>query len=229
MLLRWTLGVLTALFSSLQAASAEADPMRLDDLTPRPVLVQFEDSPGDRPDLLDGAYTTPHRAWLEPDAEGRITVRVAAEVLEESLFADNDPVPGSFSDYVWVFDRETGAVVSASFTGAFAYKIDWGFATSEVHARVSARMTTDAPGGYRDGTPILGLRLNRFCRNVESPRCKEIPPRRYDEQRGYVNAIGYLSIDSPITRFSTYSAVGEARFSEVPEDVPAVATGPAAR
>jgi hypothetical protein len=195
-----------------------AEPMQLDDLTPRWVRVQFEDSPGDRPDRLDHVYTPAYRAWLEPDDEGRVTVRVPADVLERDLFLENDPVPGSFSDFVWVFDPASGEVLSASFSGAFLYEIDWGFATTEVRAEVNARMTSDTRGGFRRGTPIFGRRLNRFCRDVERFQCRGVRPSAYDERRGYVNAVGYLEVDSALTKFSTYSAVGEARFSETPTD-----------
>lgn len=192
-----------------------AEPMSLSDPTPRWVVVQFEDSPSDRPDLLDGVYTKPFAAWLEPGDSGHVTVRVSGEILEQSLFQENDPIPGSFSDFVWIFDRETGEVVSAGFTGAFSFTINWGFAKSDIEARVVARMATNRVAGFRPARRILGHPLNAYCEDVESARCHAVPPRPYEEDRGYVNAVGYLSIDSPVKRFETYSAIGEARFSEV--------------
>lgn len=207
------------------AEPLSTEPMRLDDATPRVVAVQFEDSPNDRPDLLDRVYSRPYTAWLEPDGPDRVTIRIRSQILEQSLFLQNDPVPGSFSDFVWVFDRKTGEVLSASFSGVFAYTIDWGFVSSEVHAQVEARMATDRAGGFQPGTPIPGLQLNRFCEDVERAKCREVAAQRYDAERGYVNAVGYLSIDSPLTEFSTYSAVGEARFSELPAATLRVAEG----
>ena len=196
-------------------AALSAEPMRLDDPNPRWVVVQFENSPKDRPDLLDGVYTRPFAAWLEPDDQGRVTVRVNRDILEKDLFRENDPVAGSFSDFVWVFDRETGDVVSAAFSGAFSYTIDWGFVKSAVEAKVEARMATTRKGGFRPARRIFGRALIGYCEDVESRRCQAVPPQRYDAGRGYVNAVGYLSIDSPVKRFDTFSAVGEARFSEI--------------
>jgi len=208
--------------------TAVAEPMRLDDATPRWVVVQFEDSPGSQPEALDRVYTRPFAAWLETDGQGRILVRVGADVLEESLFHENDPVPGSFSDYVWVFDPESGEVVSASFSGVFAYSIGWGFATTEVHARVKAEMKTTRPGGFRGPEPVWGTPLYAWCGPSDREPCTPVQEVHYDE-RGYVNAPGFLSIDSPVAQFVTYSAAGEARFSELARDIavtPPVASGP---
>ncbi len=218
----------------LAAGPLQAEPMQLDDATPRWVVVQFEDSPNEHPEWLDRVYTRPFAAWLETDARGRIVVRVDGAVLEKSLFSERDPVAGSFSDYVWIFDPETGAVESASFSGVFAYEVGWGFATTEVHARVRADMRTTRDGGFRGPEPVWGQRLLVWCGEDVSPSdadtaCTRVPSVGYDDARGYVNATGFLAIDSPIAQFVTYSAVGEARFSELPADVrvtPPVATGP---
>lgn len=222
---RWGLWSLLLICTPVAAWGGSGEPMHLDDPTPRWVAVQFEDSPRDRPDLLDGVYTEPFVAWLEPDERGRVTVRVRGEVLEKSLFRENDPVPGSFSDFLWVFDRESGDVVSAGFSGTFSYTIDWGFAQSDVEAKVEARMATTRRGGFRPPRRVLGRAFNRYCEDVESRHCHGIVPRPYDEGRGYVNAVGSLTIDSPVTRFETYSALGEARFSELPRDPGATASG----
>ena len=40
-------------------------------------------------------------------------------------------------------------------------------------------------------------------------------PRQLDRQTGYVNAPGFLNIDSRFLEFSTFSALGEAQFSEL--------------
>ncbi len=219
---RWGLWWL-ALICPLAAFSAE--PMRLDDPNPRWVVVQFENSPSDRPDLLDGVWTRPFVAWLEPDKRGHLTVRVDGDVLEKNLFRENDPVAGSFSDFLWVFDRESGDVVSAEFSGAFSYTINWGFLKREIEAKVEARMATTRPGGFRPARRVFGRDLIGYCQDVQSHRCQAVPPRRYDARRGYVNAVGVLSIDSPVKRFETFSAVGEARFSEIPGDLRVGARG----
>ena len=211
------------------ALPVQAEPMQLEDATPRWVVVQFEDSPNDRPDRLDAVYTKPFAAWLEPDALGRVTVRVDAQVLERSLFSENDPVPGSFTDYVWVFDPATGEVVDASFSGSFAFHVNWGITSSEVRARVSASMRTGRSGGVRGPESVWGRRLHAWCTQPGRDGCRAVSDRAYDPERGYVNAIGYLAIDSPLTRFVTFSALGEARFSELPSEMastPPVATAP---
>ena len=217
--LGWTvLGALAGCLSLCGISAAE--PMRLSDRTPRWVVVQLENSPSERPELLDAAYTDPFAAWLEPDAQGHMIVRIDAEILENSLFRGKDPVAGSFSDYVWVFDAHSGEVLSASFSGVFSYSIDWGFAKSEIHARVRAWMGTGLQAGFRDAESVWGRVLYPYCDDVEDPRCTAVPSASYDRDRGYVNAVGYLSIDSPLTQFATYSAMGEARFSELPEEAP---------
>jgi len=210
---RWGLWWLLLIGPSV---ALSAEPMRLDDPNPRWVIVEFENSPPDRPDLLDGVYTRPFAAWLEPDDQGHVTVRVSGDILEKNLFRDNDPVAGSFSDFLWVFDRESGDVVSAEFSGSFSYTINWGFAKSDIEAKVEARMATTRPGGFRPPRRVLGRVLIGYCEDVESRQCQAVPPRPYDAGRGYVNAVGYLSIDSPVKRFETFSSVGEARFSEIP-------------
>lgn len=218
---------IVCLLSLVLPSAANAEPMRLSDPTPRWVVVQFEDSPSERPDLLDRVYTKPFAAWLERNELGQIVVRVGGDVLEQSLFRENNPVPGSFSDYVWVFEPETGQVVSASFTGAFAYVIDWGFTTSQIRAHVRARMDTTRSGGFRGVEDLWGTTLYPFCEDVGSSHCTPIPARPYDRERGYVNAVGYLAIDSPLTQFSTYSALGEARFSELASQAHVTAPGAA--
>jgi hypothetical protein len=211
----------------LICVSANAEPMRLTDPTPRWIAVQFEDSPSERPDLLDRVYTQPFAAWLEPDAAGHVVVRIDGDVLERHLFRANDPLPGSFSDYVWLFDPEDGEVLSASFSGAFVHRLDWGFATSDIEARVHASMATLGSGGFRKARSLWGRALHPYCDDVENAHCTGVPALRYDAARGYVNAVGSLTIDSPVTRFATYSAVGEARFSEVEPPAPAEAAATA--
>jgi hypothetical protein len=195
--------------------------MRLGDGTPRWVVVQFENSPSGQPGALDEVYTRPFAAWLEADPQGRIVVRVGAEVLEDDIFVANHPVPGSFSDYVWVFDPQTGEVVSATFSGVFTYAIDWGFATTEIHAHVTAVMGTARQGGFLNPRSVWGRTLNPYCDDVESSRCTRVESSSYDRERGYVNAVGYITIDSPISQMATYSPLGEARFSELSSGIPA--------
>ena len=118
------------------AGSARSEPMRLGDASPRRVHVEFEVSPSDRPELLDAAYSEPFDGWVEPGDDGTIHVRVAGAQLERGLLRDRNPVPGSFSDYLWVFDTRTGEVLSASFSGTLVHLLRWGFGTTEIEVRV---------------------------------------------------------------------------------------------
>ena len=199
------------------AVSLAAQPMRLDDSTPRWVSVKFETSASDHPELLDRRYGPPYRAWLEPAADGTIRVRIDGGVLEQSLFRDRNPVPGSFSDYIWSFEPRTGDVLSASFSGRVTHALSWGLGTIDVEARVEARMTTMQPGGFRPARPVWGSRLHGFCDDLSASGCTLVSPRRLDRSSGYVNAPGFLRIDSRFLDFSTFSALGEAQFSELDE------------
>ena len=197
--------------------SARAEPMRLGDASPRRVHVQFEVSASDRPELLDVTYSEPIEGRLESGSDGTIRVRVDGALLERGLLRDRNPVPGSFSDYLWVFDARTGEVLSASFAGTLIHPLRWGFGTTEVEARVEARMTTTQLGGFRSPTFVWGRRLQAFCSEPDDARCTLVSARGYEADRGYVNAVGFLKIDARFVSFSTFSALGEARFSELPE------------
>ena len=80
-------------------------------------------------------------------------------------------------------------------------------------------------GGFLAPRQVFGKRLRRFCDDSEARGCTLVPPHRYDPKRGYVNAVGSLRIDAALTNFETFSAVGEARFSEWMER-PAISTEP---
>lgn len=210
-LLRLLIGLTLMLWPTL--ASAEA--MRLGDPTPRTVLVEFETSSSDHPDVLDGQYSTPYPAELGSDAHGNAVVRISSEILEQKLFRARRPVPGSFSDYVWVLDRETGDVLSASFSGIFRHLLNLGVMKTDIEARVDANMTTTSAGGFMPPSNFWGNPLRRFCDDQAGEACTLVPRHRYDPGRGYVNAVGFLHIDSRFLDLATFSAVGEARFSEL--------------
>jgi hypothetical protein len=203
---------LLMLFSS---GAVLAEPMRIEDPTPRAVLVEFEVSSSDHPHLLDRHYTVPFPAWLENDSAGNTVVRIPGHILERSLFSTRNPVAGSFSEYVWVFDPDTGEVLSAGFSGTLRHTLDLGLVSTDIEAHVAAKMTTAEAGGFTVPNLFWGRRLRRFCTDAGSDGCTLVEPTRYDRDRGYVNAVGSLEIDSSFTSFSTFSALGEARFSEV--------------
>ena len=198
------------------SSSATGEPMRIGDPAPRRVLVRFEVSPSERPDLLDRAYSVPFVASLEPaPVRGRVVVRISGDVLERSLFRDRRPLPGSFSDFVWVFDGDTGAVLSASFSGTLLYEIHLGFVTTEIEAQVNAKMSTSDQAGFRAPSRVWDRSVLRNCNEPRSPRCTLVEPHSFDPARGYVNAVGRLEIESSFVGFSTFSALGEAIFTEL--------------
>ncbi|RIL05337.1 MAG: hypothetical protein DCC71_10760 [Proteobacteria bacterium] len=194
---------------------ARAEPMDLDDARARWVGVRFENSPSDRPAQLATAYTDEIAAWLEPDGATRVRVTVAGRDVERSYFSRQRLRPGSFSDYVWIFDRATGEVVSASLRGTLLREYDLGWVESEIETLFEAFMTTSAEAGFSGSKRMFGQLVFPHC-DDRSDECTLVPARRYDRSTGYVNAVG--SIVGRALGFSarTFSAIGEAVFSERP-------------
>lgn len=202
----------------------EAQPLDLRDAFPRSVQVVFETSPPDSPGRLDTDYGQPATAWLEPGPEpGQATVRVTSSEMERVL-GHHRPVPGSFSDFVWLFDVETGHVLSAHLTGSFLKQVDWGFFSTQVETKTETRLGTHGRAGYRAPKTRLGHVIFEYC--IEEQECTDVPARPYDVFTGYVNAVG--SIDARTLagmRTVTFSPLGEAVWSEA--DSTALSLGPA--
>lgn len=194
--------------------------MDLDDPRPRAVGVRFENSPSDRPGQLATAYTDEIEGWLEPDGPQRLRVTVPGRSVERGFFYRQRLQPGSFSDFVWIFDRATGDVVSASLRGTLIRSYDLGIMDSEIATPFEAFMTTSVAAGYVPSKRMFGQLVFPHCGD-ESAGCTLVPPRRYDRHTGYVNAVG--SIVGRALGFSarTFSALGEAVFSERPLSRPA--------
>lgn len=199
----------------LWALGAEAEPLRLGDPAPRWVAVRFEVSPAGVPGQLDRRYSEPVRAWLEPDAEaGLVRVEVPGSRVADTLFAEQQPEPDSFSDFVWRFDAQTGAVVSAGLRGTVRPELRWGFVRSRTRAELEVSMTTLAPGGFEPGRRIFGQRVFRFCREA-APPCQSVATRGLDPATGYVNAVGALRVRSRWLELEQFSPLGEAIFEEL--------------
>ena len=194
--------------------SADANPLDLQDPRARPVQVVFELSPPEAPGRLDARYGEPAPAWFEPGPRpGQATVRIPAWVMEEVLIRHR-PVPGSFSDFVWIFEVETGHVLSASVTGTFLKEVDWGFFSSAVETRTETRLSTRARAGFRAPRTRMGHVVYEFC--IQESQCTDVPPRPYDFFTGYVNAVG--SIQARIVggvRTTSFSPLGEVILHEV--------------
>jgi hypothetical protein len=196
--------------------SALAEPVDLLDPTARWVEVAFEVSPRDKPIQTDTIYTPKIRAWLEAgDRKGWMKVTVDSCDVERILLADDDPVAGSFSDFVWVFDAVTGEVVSASLSGTLTKELDWGLFRSKVRTQIEADLATNRVAGVKKPRRWMGQQLFGYCSDEDGKRCTVIDASEYDAASGYVNAVGDLSVRFGDVTVHTFSPLGEAVFSEV--------------
>jgi hypothetical protein len=202
--------------AALEPLQALAKPMNLRDPEPRWVQVRFELSPPDRPGQTDTVYSPPFAAWLEPGERlGEVRITVDGRIVEQHLLPDYEPRPGSFSDFVWIFDAETGHVHSAKVSGAVLQRLRLGLTSWKVTARISVEMNTRGDAGFARPANLLGQRVHRFCAAADSGRCTLVPARTYDPFTGYVNAVGAIGANSGAVRIESFSPLGEAIFSEL--------------
>jgi len=208
-------GCVAALLLPVAMSSADAEPMDLSNPSPRWVEVAIEGSPPDRPTQLDAVWSGPRlSAFLRPaERPGWIVVAIPARLVEGQLLADWEPIPGSFSPYVWIFDATTGHVVSAEIEGAVKRRMKLGLLTHSVRTELEIRMDTDRAVGVRSARTILGNRYFGTCA-LDERDCTPVHPAIYDRRTGYVNAVG--AVDARAAGFSTrsFSSLGEARFFE---------------
>lgn len=207
----WLAGIAAVL--AVQAGSAQ--PLDLGERRARPIHVAIEISPQELPAQLDHQYSERAVAWFEPGpGPGRATVRIDGPEVERVLQAF-DPVPGSFGEFVWIFDTATGDVLSATLGGAFRQRVDLGPVRTHVRAEIMARMTTLQPVGFRPPRSQLGHVVFEHCVAQESG-CNTVAPRALDPFTGYVNAVGKITatVVGGI-RTETYSPLGEAVFTEM--------------
>jgi hypothetical protein len=207
------IALLAAAFAPLQAL---AEPMDLQDPEPRWVQVRFELSPPDRPGQTDSVYSPPFAAWLERgERPGEVSVTVDGRIVEQHLLPDHEPRSGSFSDFVWIFDAETGHVRSAKVSGALHRQLRLGPASWKVTAQIRIEMNTSRDAGFKQPKDVMGQRVHRFCAAADSDPCTLVPARTYDPLTGYVNAVGTIGANSGPIRFESFSPLGEAIFSEL--------------
>ncbi|MBW2275440.1 MAG: hypothetical protein JRG96_19415 [Deltaproteobacteria bacterium] len=206
------------------AASAGGDPMNLSDRRPRWVGVTFEVSSSDDPGRINTRYSDSFAAWLRPgETEDLIEVVVPSSVVEEHLLVEESPMPGSFSDFVWVFDARGGEVVSASVSGVMLRTLDWGLAKTRAAARIQVDMGTRARAGFEAPRTLLGQTFFRHCTRRNSASCTLVDGVPLDPSSGYVNAVGAMQVRSSVTTLRSFSPLGEAIFQEVAEPELAVA------
>ena len=197
------------------ALPAAAEPMDLSNGTARWVTVRFEVSPEDRPGQMRARFSQRFMARLEAgELEGAVRVTVASAIIEKHLFIGQEPSPGSFSDFVWTFDAETGHVISARTRGVLLREIGWGFARWKTDAEVDVTMNTLTSVGFQQSR-LMGTAYPQLCREPDLRRCTVISPTRYDPLTGYVNAVGHVTARSGGMTVHSFSPLGEAIFSEI--------------
>ncbi len=195
------------------ALPAAAEPLDLSDPTPRAVAVRFEVSPRERPGDRDRHYTPRLRAWLEPAGPGSVRLLVPSAAVERHLLADHAPLPGSFSDFVWLFETATGHVLSAELRGVLLRQVALGPLGMRIEAQIEARMDTRAEAGFRAPVTLFGQRIFAACGPGESG-CELVAAQRLDPASGYVNAVGRIAARSALLATESFSPLGEAIFEE---------------
>ena len=201
----------------LVSGAAQAEAMKLADARPRWVAVRFEMSPEDEPGRLDSRYGDWIRARFEAtDDPRRVQVTIRGGDVARTLFATENVRSESFSDFVWVFDVASGAVVSAGVRGTVLRRI--GIFEQELGLDVT--LTTEVEGGFRAPRRLLGQLVFDYCRPEESAgtQCRIVRPRPYDAATGYVNAVG--SVETSVAGLShrSFAPLGEAIFRELMAD-----------
>jgi hypothetical protein len=182
---------------------------------PRWVEIAFEVSPRDRPGQIDTHYTPKIDAWLDTVEPGRIRVTIDHGDVERILLAEENPIAGSFSDFVWIFEAGSGEVLSASMSGELEKELDWGLFDSKVRAAIEVDMATRRDVGFKPARRWMGQEFFATCRSIDEKRCTEVRARGYDPERGYVNAIGDLQVRFGEVVLHTFSPLGEAKLYEI--------------
>ena len=219
------LGWLLATCLAASASGAQGEGLDLSDPTPRRVDVRFEASGPKRPGALDGQYDAPVKAWFSHGPEaGQAQVRIAGTDMERAI-TNYEPVPGSFSDFVWTFDVATGHVIKAELQGVVNSKVDWGFFESEIETSIVMDLGTRKRAGFREPKERFGHLIFEYCEET-SPECRSVPPAALDPSTGYVNAVGAVTATA-VGGLETmsYSPMGEALIEEA-EETPHVSVGP---
>ena len=166
------------LAGSLAPARVGAEPVDLLDATPRWIQVEFEVSPRQLPAQTDFIYTESYPARIEPgERSGEVRVIVPGNVVEEHLLAEENPIPGSFSDFVWTFDAGSGHVLSATLSGRVTRIVRWGLVRSQASAEINVDMGTGKSAGFRSATRLLGQLLFQHCSDLADHDCTLVEAR----------------------------------------------------
>ena len=221
------MGVLPVLVALCLSFAGEAQGQALDLTNPeaRMISVTFENSGSELPGALNRKYGTPVQGWFVPGpGPGQALVRIPASQVEGMVSAYK-PVPGTFSDFVWIFDIQTGHVESASFAGVVKPTVSWGFFETEVETAIVTEMRTSVSAGFREPEKRFGQMVFSYCEDA-SLACHRIQPAPLDARSGYVNAVGRVRAVAPGgIETESFSPMGEAIFQEV-VPTPTVIAGP---
>lgn len=214
------------------ARPATERPLDLADPTPRPIRVRFEVSPPDEPGRLDATWSVARAATLEPVADrGLVRIAVPAREVEAQLRSTGtDALAGSFSDFVWLLDPETGEVVEATLSGRVRESIRLGPLRTSAVVEIDVAMSTARSAGF-DRSRFLGLRTNALCEPPAAggtdASCVGVPAVPFDPSRGYVNAVGRVQAASSFAKVVAFSPLGEIQLTESgPGGTDVVVTGP---
>jgi hypothetical protein len=201
--------------ASLLAFTASAEPMNLSNAEPRWITVRFEISPHDRPLQRNYRYTQPIPGWLEPGTlPGEVRVTISGREVERHVMAGQEPIRGSFSDFVWTFDSRSGHVRSATLSGIVVQHLNMGLKELVLNTPFRVDMDTSRPAGHGLKQRLFGLSITGFCEPGPWRICKTVRPSLYDGSTGYVNALGPVLAEAKIARIRSFSPLGEAIFSE---------------
>src|SRR5262249_6960612 len=131
-----------------------------------------------------------------------------------------DPLPGTFSDYVWTFDVTTGDVIAATLHGKLTRPVPLGVVT-HVETDVDLRVGTLRSAGFLPPRTRLGQVLFNAC-EPSTPERTTIAPKPLNPRTGYVNAVGTIRARAlGAIEAVTFAPVGEAIFSEMPSQLAA--------
>ena len=146
-LIRVGLGLLVASFSP----SAGSAPLDLQESTPRWIEVQFEVSPDHAPGQLNSTWSVPRAAYLEPDVDPSLMrIRIPKSEIEAHLrTTGTEPVPGSFSEFVWTLDARTGHVLAADLTGRVRQHLSFGLIQTSAAVDIRPKQETRQASRYR--------------------------------------------------------------------------------
>ncbi len=196
---------------ALSSGPTRAETVDLHDPTPRWIEARFVQSlPGEV-----ATYSAPVHGWLEPGPDReQVTLRVPAHLVETVLFADEGAVPGSFQDFVWIFERRTGHVAEAGLSGILRRPWSFGWMRSSVEVDLTIRLSTLRAGGYRAPRGLAGRRVSEFCRGSEAG-CTPVEPRAYDPDGGSVAAVGHADASYGAIGWSSFASIGRALLREL--------------